>query len=246
MAFEHVFMPVEPIRSSERAAAQFLEMIQSNRLKPGDKLPSEKVLTEMMGISRATLREVLSGLKALGLVVSRSGRGNFVVEDDTVLRNWNKLLTKMRSRSVFLDALEARRALEGEICFLAAQRATDDQLQSVERALLLGKGVTSAVDWKQADYAFHHSLALASGNRLFIHFVEDCFLSLSTTYYDIVRRPEILSKTYEEHCDVFAAVREHNPKKARDRMMSHVETARRNFLAAATDKAEEGAPSPGE
>lgn len=230
--------PVDPMRSSERAAEQFVEMIKTHKLAAGDKLPPEQTLATALGISRATVREALSGLKALGLVVSRSGKGNFVAEDDSILRDWDRLIAEIRSRSAFLDALEARRALEGEICFLAAQRATDEQLRTVRTALDAGQDVHSSGDFRRVDYEFHHSLALASGNRLFIRFMEECFMNLSGHYWDILRKADsadgrVFDAFNREHGRVLEAVADRNPTRARERMVLHIETVRADFLKAA-------------
>lgn len=234
---DYALTPVETVRTSEKAAEQFVAMIRSQKLKPGDKLPPEQTLAQALGISRATVREALSGLKALGLVVSHSGRGNFVAEDGTILRDWDRLMVEIRNRSAFLEALESRRALEGEIGFLAAQRATPDQVETIRAALDLGKDVTSPTDFRQADYHFHHSLALASGNRLFIRFMEECFRSLSGHYWDILRRADstdgsVFAVFYREHRKIFEAIAERNPAKAREKMVAHIETVRADFLKA--------------
>lgn len=235
-SLDYQFAPVDTARTSELAAGQFVEMIRTQKLKPGDKLPSEFMLAQALGISRATVREALSGLKALGLVVSRSGKGNFVAEDDSIIRDWDRLMIEIRNRSAFLDALEARRALEGEICFLAAERATEEQLQSIESVLAVVKQATTAAAFRQGDYAFHHSLALASGNRLFIRFMEDCFVNLSGRYWDLLRQAEPAGGVFEMfnrgHQRVFEAVAARDPVKARERMVAHIESVRTDFLKA--------------
>lgn len=231
------FAPVDTVRTSERAAQQFVEMIRAEKLKPGDKLPSEQALAQALGISRPTVREALSGLKALGLVVSRSGKGNFVAEDDSIMRDWDRLMAEIQSRSAFLDALEARRAMEGEICFLAAERATEPQLEALREALDAGRGAGTPADFRKADYLFHHSLALASGNRLFIRFMEECFVNLSGRYWDLLQKGEapgdgVFDFFHREHRRIYEAVAERNPVKARERMVTHIESIRSDFLKA--------------
>lgn len=232
---DYRFTPIDTARTSERAAEQLLELIRTGKLKGGNKLPSEQALAQALGISRATVREALSGLKALGLIVSRSGKGNFIAEDGAITRDWERLMAEIRNRSAFLDAIEARRALESEVCCLAAERATPSQLEAIQTALELGKGVTSPAEFRQADYQFHHSLALASANRLFIRFVEECFLSLSGHYWDILRQAgstngEVFATFCEEHRRIYEAVAGGNPTKAREKMIAHIETIRADFL----------------
>lgn len=232
--------PVDPVRTSERAAGQFVEMIRSQKLSAGDRLPSEQALAQELGISRATVREALSGLKALGLVVSRSGKGNFIAEDDSVMRDWDRLMAEIRSRSAFLDALEARRAMEGEVCSLAAQRATEEQLAKLRQALHAGENVTSPSEFGRVDYEFHHSLALASGNRLFLRFMEECFVNLSGQYWDMLRKTDSLGDRAfavfnREHQRIYEAVAANNPARARERMVAHIDSVRADFLKANRD-----------
>lgn len=239
------FTPVNAARTSEKVVEQFVELIRAQNLKPGDRLPSEQALAQALGVSRATVREALSGLKALGLVVSRSGKGNFVAEDDSIVRDWDRLVAELRNRSVFLDALEARKALESEICFLAAQRATEAQLKAIQEALELGREANSTTSFGQADYQFHHALALASGNRLFIRFMEECFHSLSSHYWDILRRADsaeggVFATFYREHRGIYHAIAEHNPVAAREKVAAHIETVRANFLKALRPKSAGG------
>ncbi|MGQ9779248.1 MAG: FadR/GntR family transcriptional regulator [Bacillota bacterium] len=243
--------PVDTVRNSEVAAERLVEMIKAQKLKPGDKLPSEQALAQALGISRATVREALSGLKAIGLIVSRSGKGNFVAEEKGILKEWDKLVAEMRSRSVFLDALEARKALEGEICYLAAERATEEQLAAIRAAVLLGEQVDSQVGFRQNDYIFHHSLALASGNRLFIRFIEECFMNLSGHYWDILlaTRPHVapVMKSFQrDHRRIYEAIAERNGAKARERMAAHIESVRLSFLKASAGPSHVGGGENGE
>lgn len=227
------FETIDTSRISEKVAEQFMDLIRSGKLKPGDKLPAEQSLAQAMGISRATVREALSGLKALGLVISRSGKGNFIIEDNNIIEDWDRLIIEIRQRSVFFDALEARRALEGEICFLAAERATEEQLEEIKIALNLTKDAVTADDFRQADYRFHHALALASGNQLFICFIEECFVTLTEFYWEIIQKGNLTdnSSFFRDHSSILSCIQERNPVKAREKMVSHIKTIQEVVLS---------------
>jgi len=57
---------------------QIQDLIKRGRLKPGDKLPAERILADKLGVSRPPLREALSALEILGIIESRGGKGNFI------------------------------------------------------------------------------------------------------------------------------------------------------------------------
>ena len=80
MAVDREFSKVKHITVTEQVSEQIHEMITSGRFKPGDKLPSQKELEAMMGVSRPTLREAVSRLITLGIIEARQGKGYYVQE----------------------------------------------------------------------------------------------------------------------------------------------------------------------
>ncbi len=109
---------------------QLVEHIQSGTLQPGDKLPSERQLIEMLGVGRSSVREALQGLVMMGLVEARPGQGTYVKSN---LHNFIPDLSKPDlsdnlQREMRLQLIEARRMIEVEIAGQAAARAKPQQL----------------------------------------------------------------------------------------------------------------------
>src|SRR6185369_12535913 len=119
--------------SFAEVVAQLREMIHNGELRPGDRLPPERDLAKLLGVSRPTLRAGIRSLAAVGVLESRQGAGTFVVKADEspVLDSSSLSLMASLHRFTSEEMFEARRALEMAIAGLAAERATGDQLASL-------------------------------------------------------------------------------------------------------------------
>ena len=230
--------PVETVNTSTRIIEQFVEMIRTDKLQPGNCLPSETSLAKSLGTSRATIREALSGLKALGLLESIPGKGNFIKKPN-IEYQLDNIIDAVRSRMSFLESLEARRAIEGEICFLAAKRRTDSSLREIKLVLDNSKHIETVDEFINVDYEFHLVLAKASENRLFIQFIKEVLLKLDQPYYNIIRLAEegddspsvqrLFGKSYADHEAIYQAILEGDSTRARKSMLAHLQAAKQKF-----------------
>lgn len=230
--------PVETVNTSTRIIEQFVEMIRANKLEPGTCLPSETSLAKSLGTSRATIREALSGLKALGVLESIPGKGNFIKKPNADYQLDN-IIDAVRSRMSFMESLEARQAIEGEICYLAAKRRTDSSLKEIKIALDNSKHVATVDEFSQVDYEFHLALAKASENRLFIQFIKEALLKLDQPYYNIIRLAEekddsssmqrVFGKSYDDHEAIYQAILKGDATLARKNMLNHLQAAKQKF-----------------
>lgn len=155
--------------TAEAVLNHFVEQIQSGQLRPGDKLPSERVLQEQLGISRFTLREGLARLSALGLIEVRHGKGAVVSDEISVdsLKGVIGSFFPAHDPSAFQELYEARVLLEGELSRLAALRRTEDHLEKLRG--IIGQARRKLDDrsaFADCDFQFHHVIADASGNKL--------------------------------------------------------------------------------
>jgi GntR family transcriptional regulator, transcriptional repressor for pyruvate dehydrogenase complex len=140
--------------------------IESGKLAVGDKLNSEAALAQEYGVSRSVIREALRSCNALGLTVTRTGRGTFVVADHVA----NDLVLGQFSAR---DLNEARPHIEIPAAGLAAERRTADDLD-ILRAMVASMAVeTDPEAWVVLDSGFHAAIARASGNKVFESVVAD-------------------------------------------------------------------------
>jgi len=156
-----------PERLSDRVADQLARRVESGELAPGQRLPTELQLSERFGVSRNVVREAVSRLKSMGLLVSRQGAGVFVAPREQA-RPLAFDPSVLQSLEDVVQVVEVRRALEGEVAALAAQRITPAKARALRKALdTLDAAVAQGADGVEEDLAFHRCIAQATGNPQF-------------------------------------------------------------------------------
>jgi GntR family transcriptional regulator, transcriptional repressor for pyruvate dehydrogenase complex len=158
--------PLARLSAAEAVFNAIRGAIESGKLAVGDKLNSEAALAQEYGVSRSVIREALRSCNALGLTVTRTGRGTFVVAD----RVANDLVLGQFSAR---DLNEARPHIEVPAAGLAAERRTAEDLD-ILRAMVASMAVeTDPEAWVVLDSGFHAAIARASGNKVFESVVAD-------------------------------------------------------------------------
>lgn len=217
--------PVGPLALKERVIRQLTRLIEGGVLKPGDQLPSERELSEELQVSRGTVREAVQFLLALGFVEIRHGSGTFVrvSTDPRGLREeWRDWTIRHAAR--IHDLLEIRKGLEPYAAELAAQRAGEEDVVAMEDALdLMQRAVTPDVTTLiQADLAFHHALCAAAGNPALSEFADalgEHLVRERGALWNIPGRP---GRSLVEGRAICEAVREGDPKRARQAVLEHL------------------------
>jgi GntR family transcriptional repressor for pyruvate dehydrogenase complex len=161
--------PVRRRRVRDQVFEQLQEQVVRGAWKPGEKLPSENELALSLGVSRVSIREGLQKLSAFGLLETRHGEGTFVREATPELY-FNSLfpLLVLEQTSIF-HVLEYRRHIETGAVTLAVERATDEDIEELERILLSMKERAHEPElFYRADLDFHIAVAKAAKNPIFI------------------------------------------------------------------------------
>lgn len=221
--------PVEP--ASNEVARALLDYILSGQVGPGDKLPSERQLSESFGIGRSVVREGLKSLGLLGLVEFRHGGGTYFrgAESDLLPRviEWGLLLGERHTH----DLIEARRELEVITSGRAAKRHTQEQLDAVEAALARMAEAKMTDEFVEADVAFHLAVAEASGNTVLANMLKSISSLLDVWIHRVMEAAPSFEPSYSEHVPVFEAIRDGNAGAARDAMQSHMDRASARLIA---------------
>ncbi len=213
----------------EAIAQGLIRYIAENRLQPGDCLPSERKLVEMVGASRLPLREALSVLKGLGLVEAKHGKGVFVKRLD-LASLFGVLSPLLKTQAdIDLDQLfQARLHLEGSIAEVAAGRRTKENLRALGGALDgMRRNVRNRHAYVRHDLDFHQELANSSGNpifRVFMMSIVDLLRELQFLYRDSV---EIREAAIAEHQAILDAVADEDGPRAGVAMRRHIQNAMR-------------------
>lgn len=207
--------------------------ILAGELEPGAKLPSEAELITAYGVSRTVVREAVSRLQAEGLVETFQGRGSFVLavpEPSTFTLE----SAAIRTHHDVLAMVDFRIGFESEAAALAAARITPDGARMIDDALgqLVASGRAGAVE---ADFAFHHAVAVASDNRFYVDLLDalgPMMIMLPRTQlgeeYSMTDATHV-ERVHREHEQVAAAVAAGDAETARAAMRVHLGNTRRRL-----------------
>ncbi|HTZ81460.1 MAG TPA: FCD domain-containing protein [Stellaceae bacterium] len=238
--------PLPPVQSRARELIERLtEEIAGRRLLPGARLPTEQQMMAAFGVSRTVVREAVAALRAEGLVETRQGLGAFVSRD-VQRRPFRIDPGEVRELADLLNVMELRTAVETEAAGIAAERATAKARAGVARSLA---GFDAALKRGEAavdeDFAFHKSIAEATGNPQFPRFLEFLgrFIIPRQTVRFAARRAEnfdaYLAQIQAEHRRIYEAIRAADGAAAREAMRGHLMGSLRRYQ----NFAKTGAPS---
>ncbi len=213
--------------AAERVVMHIERLIQSGQLRPGDRLPAERELARHIKVSRPSVRAGLRSLAAVGIVESRHGAGSFITSGPPRLSTGPLNLLAALHGFTRDDMFDARRVLEMGAARLAAERATGDDLATMSEEVA---GMFASLQEPQAflvhDVRFHRAVALASHNPVLAALVE----MVATMVYErrrlTVERARDLKESAEMHRRIYAAIRDHDPDRARQEMSEHLDLAR--------------------
>ncbi|WP_191058433.1 FadR/GntR family transcriptional regulator [Geminicoccus harenae] len=212
-----------------RIASRILQEIVEERLKPGDRLPTEQALADSFGVSRNVVREAISRLRSDGIIQSRQGVGAFVAR--TAVPTLRFDAEALADPSAFQALFELRAILEIRAASLAARRRTPEQLAALERALDRMRGTEKwASGGVDADLEFHKAVAEGTGNayiRMAVSFLSE---QVRVTIMETRARPEaelgdIVEVTIAEHAAIHDAIAAQDPARAQDAMARHIHLA---------------------
>ncbi|MCF8106787.1 MAG: FadR family transcriptional regulator [Desulfohalobiaceae bacterium] len=224
---QFMFQLDKPDKITDTIIAQIRSAILEGKLIPGDKLPSEKELTEQFQTSKQTIRESLRVLEHMGLLEIRkgSGGGAFVVEVDVEFTKRN-LANFLYSRELSLQNLtEVRKIIEPHAASHAARHRTDQDLARLK----------TIIDWSRQHYRtargqdislkgqeFHRIISQSTGNPLLVLMI-DFVESLLKDFKDTLKLDAAFSRSiHEAHEKIYQAILEKDPERAAREMYTDV------------------------
>ena len=221
------FKEIIPVRLYESVIEQIMDLIENNKLKPGDKIPPERELAEKLSISRGSLREAFRVLESRGLIKSKPGGGRYIREIRKNGNNTENIILSLEKSSI-LELLEAREIFEVKIVKLAAQRATVEDIKSIEKALNKMNEEEELKDDKktESDTEFHLAIASASHNFVFVNIIKLHLDLLRDTREKTQQIPGRREERWREHQAILQAIKEHDSKKAGEAMLKHLRNIR--------------------
>lgn len=229
------FQRVQPEKIATSVTRQIELLILRGILRPGERLPSERELSERLGVSRPSLREALSDLQERGLLTSRAGAGVFVT--DVLGSAFAAPLVSLFSKhdEAVLDYLSFRRDMEGLAAERAATHGTPGDLEVIQTLMEKMEEVhtkRNPAEEAQLDADFHLAIIEASHNVIMLHMMRSMYQLLREgVFYNrqvMFRQRSTRDTLLEQHRAINAALQDRNAPAARAAVESHlsfVETA---------------------
>ena len=231
-----MFTPVQTRRTFEEAADQIAEKVRAGELRTGDRLPGERSLAAQMEISRPTLREAVKVLVDAGVLEVRRGPGGgMYVATDVVPTDLVRHSALLRLAEI-AAVLEARRMLEPQVALLAAERATAEDFEAMERSIAAMRRIVAG-GWHQRhedrflqlDVQFHLALARAAGNPTVETLMRMLFRQLEIARDMAMHVPLIPEWTIGIHERTLAALRSGEPEEVEAVMDEHLGQLERTY-----------------
>lgn len=214
----------ESVRSTaDDVHARIRAMIHGGELRPGDRLPAERRLSEIFSVSRSTLREGLSRLRAEGYVEVRRGvdGGTFVTELAQPYARWLDQLAA--DSSLLREIIDVRTAVESQIAWLAAERRTETDIEQMAATLALPGDELTPRQFRASDTQFHGLLARAAGSQRLRQLMDIARGELFTPASEPLILRSTIDRSHEEHRAILDAVRQQDPELASRRMREHLQ-----------------------
>lgn len=223
------FQKVQPEKLATAVTRQIEQLILRGILRPGERLPAERELSERLGVSRPSLREAVADLQDRGLLASKAGSGIYVA--DVLGSAFSDALIKLFSshdEAVF-DYLSFRRDMEGLAAERAARFGTDTDLQVIQtifNKMEVAHTKRNPSDEAQLDADFHLAIIEASHNVVMLHMMrsmyqllrEGVFYNRSVMFKQRITRGALL----EQHAAINTALQARDPDGARKAVEAHL------------------------
>lgn len=204
---------------ADSTAQQIITMIEEdNRFSVGDKLPNENDFAAELGVSRSTLREAIKILTTNGMLEIKRGRGTFVTSNTTVdCANLNDI------ESGLDDLFEMRLMFEPECAYLAAKRATDEEIETIcYYGEEIEKKIRSGEDRTFEEQKFHESIANATHNSFVKQFMPIIFNAIKKGVVVLTKNQNVSDDNMNDDRLIMEFIKKRNAEGARTAMKLHI------------------------
>jgi len=236
---------IKKTRIHEEVFGQIHQLIKDGRFKAGDQLPSERELAETFKVSRTSVREALRALESQGLIVSRTGMGNFVADlpVESLIGPLARLL--IDEKKALSDVFEMRKVIEPHIAALAAERATRNDIAQLKKILAkqteaVGRGESGVA----ADAELHFCIGRATRNQALQKLVSGLMEMLSRSREESLQTDARRESSIDAHRRIIGAIEKHDKAKARSEMLRHIEQVEESVLLSNNRPAKKDSQNP--
>lgn len=212
----------------EMVAEHIIEYINTNHLTANDRLPNEIDMAKSFGVSRGTIRSAIALLKSRNIVVRRRGSGTYITENPGQIDDPFGLNFVQNQQQKICELTETRGVLEPGIAALAAVRATDEDIQEMERLqMIIEDCINRKIEHIDYDCELHIHFAKSTHNSLLVSLITETLkgsMPLLGLHSDLPVA-ETLPLAMSAHRRIISAIKEKDPEKARAAMVDHQKVA---------------------
>lgn len=222
--------PIRRRKLSDEVQDRLLALIRTQRMQPGDLLPSERELMAEYSVGRPAIREAMQSLQRMGLVEIKHGERPRVGQPsmealiDQTSESMRHLLA--HSASTMDHLKEARAMFEGQMARIAAERRTESDVRALEAIVAEQEAAkTKPAQFLECDGRLHKTIAAISGNPLYAAVSQAMFNWLALFHIDLVRKKGLEKLTLEEHRTIIDAIARQDADAAQEMMVAHLTRA---------------------
>lgn len=232
-----MYKAIQASRLYEQIVQQIEESIRKGELTEGSQLPAERDLATQFGVSRTAVREAIKALQEKGLVDAFPGRGTFVTNgtSNSMRRSLDRII-KSDEPDGWGYLVEVREILEPEIAALAAQRAEDQDIATMQEAVnVMEQAGRDAEAFIEADLDFHLALAEAAANPIVLSLIDSIVGLLREQRLRIFQIGGGPERGQHHHKRILDAIKRHDAQGARAAMQAHLCQVREDSRSSSDD-----------
>ncbi|MFN0112820.1 MAG: FadR/GntR family transcriptional regulator [Blastocatellia bacterium] len=238
--------PIDRAGITELVVQRIKELLERGELKAGSRLPPERELADMLHISRPSLRTALKALSVMGIIHAKPGAGTYIADSlPEVFTEPMRFMTLIHNTSDE-EMFEARLIIEAGLAELAAERASDTDIQALATAI---EGMRANMHdpeiYLKHDVQFHQAIANAANNRLMSGVMDTVAHLLFSLRRQTIAHASDLEEAIDWHDKIIEAIKKHDSARAKEVLTGHLRASQaawarenRNGAAAAKEAAE--------
>ena len=224
----HPFSAIRQSKVSEDIVEQIKVLIRDGQLKPGERLPSERKLAQILEVGRSSLREAINSLAMMGLVEVRQRKGIFIGTVSTPLITDPLRQLASADKKAFTHLYDIRIDIEVASAMAAADHRSVEQLEVISTCLEAMHNAHGGYSYStEGDLRFHLAIAEATDNFLRVHIIKEIFdiarSQLDAALETITTLQRNIDAIYQQHSEIYRAIADKNRQGAGAAMRSHLQ-----------------------
>lgn len=222
---------------SDQVFDYLVQEIKEGRLRPGDKLDTERDLSEKLGVSRVPIREAIRSLSRMGILTTRHGEGTYVNSKNPDVLSKAMNIYMLLDETLVIEFMEVRKIMESEAAKLACENATDEDIEKImaihqKRQDLVNEGPDN-YNYEllyEYDSEFHFAIAEATHNSVFVNFLDAIHRTLKIQQQEASKQLDMPERSNKFHGEVIKAIVARDGEKAAALMSKHLDEVTKSIV----------------